>query len=61
MPQISETPAGSRAGASWNSLVGASKKSFTLNEQGPQAIPPMIALHIGEAELIRLAMGGDDE
>lgn len=59
MPQISETPR--CGGASWNSLVGASTRSFTLNEQCPQVIPPLIALHIGEAELIRLAMGGEHE
>lgn len=55
MPQISETPAGSQAGASWNSLVGASMKSFTLNGQGPQTIPSLIALHIGEAWLTKRA------
>ena len=61
MPQICETPAGSRAGASWNSLVGASTEFLTRNEQGPQVNPPMIALHIGEAALISLATGGDHE
>lgn len=61
MPQISETPARSLAGASWNSSVGASTDPLTLSEQGPQGTPPLIALHIGEAELIRLAMGGGNE
>lgn len=57
MPHISETPHG--GGASCNQLGGCLREPLKLSEETAQAIPPMIALHIGEAELARRVVGGD--
>lgn len=57
MPQISETRAG-EARASRNSCGGWFRDPLTPPASTPQAIPPLIALHIGERFLSRLSEGG---
>lgn len=60
MPQISETRA-DEARASRNSCGGWFRDPFNLCPPIPQPIPPLIALHIGESYLVRLAMGGEHD
>jgi hypothetical protein len=57
-PKDNETPAGSYAEVPWNSLDGTSAELFSPTEQFQQAIPDLIALHIGAAEIARWAEGG---
>ena len=57
MPQISETRAG-EARASRNSCGGWFRDPLTPPASPSQAIPPLIALHLGERFLARLAEGG---
>ena len=58
MIQKSETRA-VEARASRNSCGGWFRDPSNLSTPSPQAIPPLIALHIGEPYLARLAMGGE--
>lgn len=58
MTQTSETRA-DEARASRNSCGGWFRERSSLSTVHPQAIPPLIALHIGEPYLARLAMGGE--
>ena len=58
MPQKNETRA-VEARASRNSCGGWFRDPSNLCTPKPQAIPPLIALHIGEPFLTRLAMGGE--
>ena len=58
MTQKSETRA-VEARASRNSCGGWFRDPSNLCTQLPQAIPPLIALHIGEPYLARLAKGGE--
>lgn len=60
MLQKSETRA-DEARASRNSCGGWFRDPSNLCTPKPQAIPPLIALHIGEPYLARLAMGGDHD
>lgn len=57
MPQKSETRAG-KARASRNSCGGCFRYYPSPPQLQPQAIPDLIALHIGEAYFARWAMGG---
>lgn len=57
MPQRSETRAG-EARASRNSCGGWFRDPLTPPASPSQAIPPLIALHLGERFLARLAEGG---
>lgn len=58
MPQTSETRA-DEARASRNSCGGWFRDPSNLCTPQSQAIPPLIALHIGELYLAWLAMGGE--
>ena len=58
MLQKSETRA-VEARASRNSCRGWFRDPSNLCTPKPQAIPPLIALHIGEPYLARLATGGE--
>lgn len=58
MTHKSETRA-VEARASRNSCGGWFRDPSNLCTPKPQAIPPLIALHIGEPYLARLAMGGE--
>lgn len=60
MTQTSETRA-DEARASRNSCGGWFRDPSSLCTAHPQAIPPLIAIHIGELYLSRLAMGGEHE
>ena len=60
MLQKSETRA-VEARASRNSCGGWFREPSNLCAPKPQAIPPLIALHIGEQYLARLVMGGEHE
>ena len=57
MSHKSETRA-VEARASRNSCGGCFRDPFTPPASSPQAIPPLIALHIGEQFLVRLVDGG---
>lgn len=57
MPQKSETRA-VEARASRNSCGGWFRDPLTPPASLPQAIPPLIALHLGERFVARLAEGG---
>lgn len=57
MPQICETRA-DEARASRNSCGGWFRDPLTPPASPPQAIPPLIALHLGERFLARLTEGG---
>lgn len=57
MAQISEARAG-EARASRNSCGGWFRDPLSPPASPPQAIPELIALHIGERFLARLAEGG---
>jgi hypothetical protein len=58
MPQKSETRA-DEARASRNSCGGWFRDPFTLPPFQPQAVPEMIALHIGEQYLALRPEGGE--
>jgi hypothetical protein len=55
-PHKKETPLAATGGASCNQHCGCLHQSFSLTEPTLQPIPPMIALHIGEAECARLVL-----
>ncbi|MBH1944986.1 hypothetical protein I5L01_12220 [Erythrobacter sp. YJ-T3-07] len=57
MPQKNETRAG-KARASRNSCGGWFRDPLTSPASPPQAIPELIALHLGERFLSRLEEGG---
>lgn len=57
MPQKCETP--HKGGASRNQLGGWLRDPLTLPPSQPQAVPDMIALHIGERYFARWAEGDE--
>lgn len=60
MPPTSETRAG-EARASRNSFEGWFRDPLSLPDPQPQAIPDLIALHIGERFFARWSEGGEHD
>ena len=60
MTQKSETRA-VEARASRNSCGGCFRDPLSLIDDTPQAIPPLITLHIGEAFLAQISEGGAND